>query len=578
MNIKYVLSFPNPDTHYLEVEMHLSDVEQASLNLKMAVWTPGSYLIREFQKNIDNVVVFYPNNENKRLEKINKNTWTLDTKQEKELVVKYKIYCFEYSVRTNLVDDSHALLNGAGTFIYVEGFEKDEIEININPFEKWDKISTSLAIKNGNKWQRIAENLDDLIDSPIEIGNHETYFFEAANVPHELAIYGTSNCNILKLMEDLIKIIEVETAIFGSHPCKNYVFIIHNTDTSYGGLEHKNSSVNHIPRWSYDDTNYQRAISLLAHEYFHLWNVKRIKPASLIPYNYEKENYTDLLWFFEGVTSFYDDYVCYKAGVTSKEKYIEIVENNLNEVLNTAGKDTQTLAEASYDTWLKYYRKNENSSNAQINYYTHGAVVTMLFNFYIIYDSNGEKKFEDVLKKMYNAYLSNPNKGITKEDIIQIITSFTNSNFDEFYTLFIESITSFKGIDPFFKMVGIELTNQLISGGKYLGITTKLENGRLLITQLDKNYGAYKDGLNVHDEIIAIDGFRVQNDFNKLFAHKKINDTIIVTISRNGILQNKSIVLTEDKRYKIKFQWLHSLSEQQQNAQIAWLGKHTTIV
>ncbi|HRB92777.1 MAG TPA: hypothetical protein PLT17_05180 [Chitinophagales bacterium] len=486
MNIKYVLSFPNPDTHYLEVEMHLSDVEQASLNLKMAVWTPGSYLIREFQKNIDNVVVFYPNNENKRLEKINKNTWTLDTKQEKELVVKYKIYCFEYSVRTNLVDDSHALLNGAGTFIYVEGFEKDEIEININPFEKWDKISTSLAIKNGNKWQRIAENLDDLIDSPIEIGNHETYFFEAANVPHELAIYGTSNCNILKLMEDLIKIIEVETAIFGSHPCKNYVFIIHNTDTSYGGLEHKNSSVNHIPRWSYDDTNYQRAISLLAHEYFHLWNVKRIKPASLIPYNYEKENYTDLLWFFEGVTSFYDDYVCYKAGVTSKEKYIEIVENNLNEVLNTAGKDTQTLAEASYDTWLKYYRKNENSSNAQINYYTHGAVVTMLFNFYIIYDSNGEKKFEDVLKKMYDAYLSNPNKGITKEDIIQIITSFTNSNFDEFYTLFIESITSFKGIDPFFKMVGIELTNQLISGGKYLGITTKLENGRLLITQLDK--------------------------------------------------------------------------------------------
>ncbi len=285
MNIKYTLSFPAPHTHYTEVEMHISNISISELNLKMAVWSPGSYLIREFQRNIDFVEERTKNQESRRLVKTDKNTWKINTANQSEIIIKYKTYCFEYSVRTNFVDDSHALINGAPTYLYVEGFENTATEIEIIPYTLWKNISTALPQKDNNKWIRIAKNLDELIDSPIEIGNHTSYFFDAANVSHELAIYGHSNCNIENLIADLKNIIEVETRIFGAHPCKDYVFIIHHTDTSYGGLEHLYSSVNHITRWSYDGENYQRAISLLAHEYFHLWNVKRIRPKSLIPFN-----------------------------------------------------------------------------------------------------------------------------------------------------------------------------------------------------------------------------------------------------------------------------------------------------
>ncbi len=402
MNIKYTLSFPEPHTHYAEVEMYISNISVDVIYLKMAVWTPGSYLIREFQKNIDFVEWSVANGQWSRVEKTDKNTWKIDLSNgalnastnnntnTHNVSIRYRTYCFEQSVRTNFVDEQHALINGAATFLYVDGFENTSSEIDIIPFEKWNNISTSLIQKENNKWLRISTNIDELIDSPIEIGNHLSYFFDAANIAHELAIYGESNCNIEKLIADLKRIIEVEANIFGGHPCKNYVFFIHNTENSFGGLEHLHSSVNHVTRWSYDAKNYQRAISLLAHEYFHLWNVKRITPSALIPFNYNTENYTELLWFFEGITSYYDDFICYKAGVTSKIDFLYIVASNINGVLNTAGIDTQTLAEASFDTWLKYYRRNENSNNTQISYYTKGAVVAMIFDIIIMDATNGE--------------------------------------------------------------------------------------------------------------------------------------------------------------------------------------------
>ena len=303
MKLSYKLSFPEPHSHYVDVEMHISEISTPELHLKMAIWTPGSYLIREFQKNIDFVECSIQNQESKRLEKINKNTWKVDTNNENEIFINYKTYCFDYSVRTNFVDDSHALINGAPTFLYVSGFENISCEIHIEPFTEWKNISTSLKTKSDNKWIRIAQNLDELIDSPIEIGNHISYFFETANVSHEVAIYGNSNCNPEKLISDLKKVIEEETKIFGSHPCDQYLFILHNTESSFGGLEHLNSSVNFVTRWSYEPKNYQQVISLLAHEYFHLWNVKRIRPVTLGPFDYDNENYTTYLYIYSSSSS-----------------------------------------------------------------------------------------------------------------------------------------------------------------------------------------------------------------------------------------------------------------------------------
>lgn len=583
MNIKYTLSFPTPHTHYVEVEMHISGISQNELNLKMAVWSPGSYLIREFQRNIDFVEWSKDSTNFVRAEKTDKHTWKLDLRNDAlhastdtdarsaSIHVRYRTYCFEYSVRTNFVDDSHALINGAPTYLYVDGFENTASEIEIAPFAEWKNISTSLPQKDNNKWIRVAQNLDELIDSPIEIGNHLSYFFDAVNVSHELAIYGQSNCNTEKLIADLKNIIEKETNIFGSHPCKKYVFIIHNTETSFGGLEHLHSSVNHITRWSYDTENYQRAISLLAHEYFHLWNVKRIRPKTLGPFNYNAENYTELLWFFEGVTSYYDDYVCYRAGVTSKEDFIKIVEKNINEVMNTAGIDTQTLAEASFDTWLKYYRRNENSLNSQINYYTKGAIVAMLFDFMILDATNGEKSLDDVMRKLYENYAANPNTGISENSLLEIFNMISGIDFSSYFEKYIHT-TAPLDIDFYFELLGIQLKDITERDKVFLGLSTQIKEGRLIITQVDKNYGAYKGGLSAEDEIIAIDGFRVTKDFGKLFAHKKTDDIIDILVARQGTIKSNKITLTKDNRKNLTFVFTESSSEKQAVLLKKWLG------
>lgn len=569
MNIKYTLSFPEPHTHYAEVELHISDIVAEELWLKMAVWTPGSYLIREFQKNID-FVECHANGEIQRLEKCDKNTWKVSTENVSSVRIKYRTYCFEYSVRTNFVDETHAQINGAPTFLYLEGYEHLPAVIEIKPFQTWQHISTALPVKDTDKWVRIAANLDELIDSPIEIGNHTSYFFEAAGVSHELAIYGQSNCNIEKLISDLKSIVEVETAIFGSHPCKDYVFIIHNTDNSYGGLEHLHSSVNHITRWSYDKENYQRAISLLAHEYFHLWNVKRIRPKALIPFNYHAENYTELLWFFEGVTSYYDDYICYRAGITTKEDFIRIVEKNINDVLNTGGIDIQTLAEASFDTWLKYYRRNENSANAHINYYTHGAVVAMLFDFMIMDATRGSKCLDDVLRQLYSDYLQHPDEGVTEASILQIFNTVSGIDFAPYFHKYIHT-TAPLDVELYLELLGIRAMDKTAKNSVYLGMSTQWKEGRLYITQLDKHYGAYQGGLSAEDEVIAIDGFRITKDFSKIYAHKAVNDSIEVLISRQGVIFSYKITLTEDKRKNINFVSSDSRNEHQYILLEKWL-------
>ncbi|MFN8237618.1 MAG: PDZ domain-containing protein [Chitinophagales bacterium] len=575
MNIRYTLSFPAPHTHYVHVEMHISDIASEELQLKMAIWTPGSYLIREFQKNIDFVEAAITHQDPIRLEKTDKNTWKIDTRHTKEVTIKYQTYCFEYSVRTNFVDDSHALINGAPTFLYIEGYENTGAEVHIIPFSAWKNISTSLPAKEDNKWIRVASNLDELIDSPIEIGNHTSYFFDAADVTHELAIYGKSNCDTEKLIADLKRIVEVETRIFGSHPCKNYVFIIHNTDSSFGGLEHAHSSVNHITRWDYDKENYQKAISLLAHEYFHLWNVKRIRPASLVPFDYESENYTTLLWFFEGVTSYYDDYICYRAGVTASDDFFEIVAKNINDVLNTPGIASQTLAESSFDTWLKYYRRNENYKNSQISYYTKGAIVAQVFDILIIEATHGSKNLDDVMKKLYENYLSLPENGITEDSLISVFSSVSGIDFQPYFDKYIHT-TQTPDLEYYFNKIGIRLTDTTDSNHVFLGLSTQWKEGKLLITQLNRNYGAAIAGLNVEDEIIAIDGFRVFKDFKQIYAHKKPKDVIEMLISRKGELKSIPVSLSSDNRKSYKLEEQENILPQQAVLLKKWLAKIET--
>ncbi|MDZ7936574.1 MAG: hypothetical protein U5M51_16765 [Emticicia sp.] len=352
-----------PQTHYFDVEMKLSNFDaktkqQGFLDLKMAVWTPGSYLIREYAKNVESFSVSSDSKAVKS-DKINKNTWRVRLLAGiNEATVKYRVYANELTVRTSFIDDSHGYINPACVFMYVNDWRQVSSTINIKPYKNWNTISTALKSLGNNTFE--AANLDELIDSPIEIGTQKVLTFELKGIPHKIAMYGEVKMDEAKVTTDFKKVCETAMSVVGEHPCKDYTFLIHNLAIGGGGLEHLNSTTCQTSRMTYsNDRMYQGFMSLIAHEYFHLWNVKRIRPKALGPFDYENENYTHLLWFSEGCTSFYQSYILRRANMMTPEEYLTKYAAEINTIENQPGNQVQSATESSWDAWIKYYRQTK---------------------------------------------------------------------------------------------------------------------------------------------------------------------------------------------------------------------------
>ncbi|MFA6946630.1 MAG: peptidase M61, partial [Pedobacter sp.] len=306
--ISFEVSFTEPQAHYIDVTMEIAGIKAAHIDLKMPVWTPGSYLIREFAKNVEGFKAFNSAGKAMAADKISKNTWRVSTANAERIRITYRVYSFEISVRTSFVDESHAFISPAGIFMYPDGQLKTASTITIHPLKTWNKISTGLDKLGSSSNIFKAPDFDILYDSPIEVGNQDVFEFKAAGVKHEVAMYGGGNYDKEILKKEMGRVVEVQTEVFGVNPNKRYVFIVHNFNSGGGGLEHLNSTVLGASRNSYNtDAGRLKFNSLVSHEYFHLWNVKRLRPIALGPFNYEVENYTSNLWIAEGFTAYYQD-------------------------------------------------------------------------------------------------------------------------------------------------------------------------------------------------------------------------------------------------------------------------------
>lgn len=532
MDINYTVSFPHPHTHYAEVALTISGCKETDIALYMPVWTPGSYLIREFSRHVESWQCNAP------AKKISKNTWHISNTKDKEIQIRYRVYANEMSVRTSFIDAGQAYINGASVFMAVEGSENSPVQVKFIPHKDWQTISTALEMKGEDVWTRTACDFDELVDSPVLISNHKVLKFKAGGVPHQVALEGESNMEKTLFLHDLKAICEQEIKLFGRHPCKQYLFIIHHTLGNRGGLEHMNSSSNIIHREGYTKgESYHAAMSLLAHEYFHLWNGKRIRPEELGPFDYNKENYTSLLWVIEGITSYYDDYFTYLAGVESREEYLEIVAKNISGVVNRPGDRVQSLSEASFDTWIKYYRQNENSHNSQVNYYTKGAAVVLALNFLILHESKGELSMNDVMRALYIMYLERPERGYTEQEIQDTFESAAGISLKSFFD---QHIYGTEPVDyaAYFAFAGLELYDRNERDSiQTAGWQIEKTEGRYIIKRVDRDTGAYLAGINVNDELIAINGHRAGDKYEKFVAECTPDNTIDVTIARQGILQ-----------------------------------------
>lgn len=573
--ISYQLSFPEPHTHYIEVQMTVKGIEADSSDIKMAAWTPGSYLIREYAKNVETVQMTDLSGAALPFEKITKNTWRLQHKETADFMVTYRLYAYELSVRTSFVNAERAALNGASVFMYIDGFQKTPVTVNFKPHNNWKTLTTPMKpVDKTNPWLVRADDFDTLVDSPIEIGNQEVTQFEAVGLPHTLSIYGGGNHSTEQLVKDIQKIAQTCTDIFGENPCDDYTILLDNTNGLYGGLEHLFSTSLLYPRWNYQPKEkYVRWLGLMSHEYFHLWNVKRLRPIALGPFDYENENYTHSLWVAEGVTSYYDDLILRRAELITAEKYLGIVASNITNQEKTHGDKVQSATEASFDAWIKYYRPNENFNNCCVSYYLKGALLSTVLDLEILHSTKGKQDMDAVLQILYNETYKEKKRGFTEAEFQEAVERVAGKKMDDFFK---NKVAGTEQLDyqRYLDYVGLKLVNTKAEDKKLdLGATLKEEKGKLVISKIPFGTPAYKDGLNVDDEIIAINGYRVtkKDKIDKVLSTQKEGDKVDVTISRNGVLQIITLTIANEIAAKYALKKVENPTASQRKLYRKWL-------
>ncbi len=577
--VTYILSMPEPQTHYFEVEMQLQGLSAAStlkngrdngsyVDVRMPVWTPGSYLIREYAKNVEAFTAMAAGKA-VRSEKVRKDTWRVYSTAD-NLTVRYRVYANELTVRTSFIDIDHGYVTPASVFMYVDAFKDASHRVVVQPYKAWNMVTTGL--KTVGKFTYEAPNYDIIVDSPLEIGNQTMFSFTAAGIPHRVAMYGLTNYDSVRLAADYIRVCEAAKSVVGEHPCQDYTFIVHHIPQGGGGLEHLNSTTLETSPTSYDtEDRYRRFFNLVAHEYFHLWNVKRIRPIALGPFDYSQENYTHLLWLSEGGTSFYADYIQLRAGMYTPATYVETVANDISQIENQPGNLVQSAAESSFDAWIKGYRPNENSGNTTISYYSKGAVLTSLLNLAIIAGSNGQRTIDDLMRLLYNDYYKKQNRGFTDEEFRRAAEQVAGRKLDDFFDVGVNSANPIN-YNEYFAPVGLKLVNAAVkSQDGFLGAATRAVGGKVYVTGVRRGSAAYVDGLNVGDEIMAVDGVPVGSNLEKLINDRKVGNKLTFQVGRSGQPREVSVTLTASPYASYRLEQLPNRTDLQKTLYNKWL-------
>ncbi|MGI9182147.1 MAG: M61 family metallopeptidase [Longimicrobiaceae bacterium] len=530
--ILYRLSLAEPHTHLFRVEIAIKGVQEPQ-ELAMPSWTPGSYLLREFPRNVQEFHAEDGAGRTLGWQKTDKNRWRIEEPADGALGVRYAVYANELTVRTSHLDASHGYVNGAGVFMYVAGREAEEATVEIDAPAGW-RATTALRDAGSHRFH--ARDYDELVDSPIEIGTHELLEFEVAGRPHRYAIWGHGNYDPQRLIADTRKIVLAEQELFGVLPYEEFTFILHLVPGGYGGLEHRSSTSLLIDRWSFRGEEYERFLGLVAHELFHAWNGKRIRPAPLGPFDYTRENYTRNLWVVEGLTTYYTDLILRRAGLITPERYLVKLEEAINRLQSQPGRQVQTLEESSFDAWIKFYRPDEHTPNSQISYYQKGALVGLLLDLRIRSATEGTRSLDDVMGLLWERYGA-PDRGFPEageESVIErIAQEVCGEPLGDFFDRYLRSTAELE-YGRHLAAAGIELTpadtSERPSGESAatstnaaepaaadsgsqveLGVRLKEEGNRTLVTHVLADTPAYRAGLNANDEILALDGLRVNS-------------------------------------------------------------------
>lgn len=573
--IHYTVAMPQPNSHLFEVTLQVSQWQDSILNLKMPVWTPGSYLVREYARHIQHFSAHSSQDKTKLLsQKFSKNHWIIETPKITDITVKYQVFANELTVRTNHLDGTHGYFNGAALFYFIPGLEKQPITVQIIPPTPQWKVSTSLPQipEKANTFQAI--DYDTLVDSPFEIGTHTVYDFEVLGKPHQFAIWGQGNIQAETLIKDTQKIIEIEAQLYKELPYDHYLFILHLSGGGFGGLEHKSSCSLIYDRFGFrSQEKYNRFIQLVAHEFFHLWNVKRIRPKALEIFDYERENYTQSLWFLEGTTSYYDMIIPLRAGIYDITEFLNLLGKDITRYLNTPGRKVHPLSESSFDAWIKLYRRDAHSDNSQISYYLKGELVSLLLDLLIRDRNHNQRSLDDVMRQMWKKF-GKPEIGFTSQQLQEEIESVAQTNLQDFFYHYLDT-TEDLPFEDYLEPFGLKLKPIVDPDTTpFVGIRLQTENGKEIIKFVEAQSPAEIGGIDANDELLAIDGIRVtQGQFSERLKDYQSGDIIAMTIFHQDQLKTLCVTLADPQPNRYEVIRVDNPSNLQKQNLIGWLGQ-----
>jgi predicted metalloprotease with PDZ domain len=593
--ITYRIVPVDPHAHLFEVHLTIAEPAPAGQRLALATWIPGSYMIREFARNVVSIGA-RSGRRRIRLLKLDKCTWQAAATAG-PLEIDYRVYAWDLSVRAAHLDGTHGFFNGSSVFLQVIGQERRPCTVDIEPpagaaFSRW-RVATTLpeagARRHGFGRYRAAD-YDALLDHPVEMGEFQLAAFDAAGARHEVVVTGRCDVDLQRLCDDLKPVCRVQASLFEPRtrraPFQRYLFLTMAVGEGYGGLEHRDSTAllcsrNDLPYPGMKEATdgYRTFLGLASHEYFHAWHVKRIKPAAFVPYDLTRENHTRLLWIFEGFTSYYDDLMLVRAGAIDADTYLRQLARTVSGVLRTPGRHLQSVADSSFDAWTKYYRQDENAPNAIVSYYTKGSLVACALDLAVRARTRGRRSLDDAMRLLWQRYgrrfyaadggPGDTQSGLSEDGFVGLLRDATGVDLAREVAEWAEGTADLplaSLLEPF----GVTLSLAPAEGVAALGIRVATRGAELVVTHALADGTGARAGLSAADVLVACDGLRVsESSLKALLTRRRPGERLRLHAFRRDELMEFDVRLDEPARTEVTLRrrpGRHAL-------RLGWLGR-----
>ncbi len=585
---RFTVDCREPGSHIYHMTLEASDLSAGRHTLTLPVWTPGAYEVQDFARHVFDVEV-QVSGKPVEVYHLSKNQWGFDTYGDaSDARVTYKVYALELGVDTSHLDQSHAYFNGAQLFFLVDDCKDEPLDVVIQAPPNW-RVSTGLDSVDHDPYHFRAKNYDILIDSPAEIGTHRILTFTVDDKPHVLAIWGHGNEDEGKLLDDVKAIVTAQRDLFGGLPYDHYTFILHLSDRGTGGLEHLNSTTCGTGRFAYRPRKkYRHVLQLISHEFFHLWNVKRIHPEMLGPFDYNREVYTRLLWAMEGFTDYFATLALRYARLFTPDDYLKNLADNIKAYEKKPGRFVQSLAESSFDTWIKLYKPDADSPNRTISYYLKGDLVGTCLDLEIRRRTQLRYGLDEVLRRLYDRYGAH-GIGFPESVYQETVEEVVGESMEDFFSQYING-TDLVPFEQFLGYAGLTLQRTYKNPDQededskedkknapplaWLGVDAGPSDAKELVVKVSYSDGPAAAVLNPGDHILAINGYQVKTEAelkDRITVDHAVGDTVEVSVFRRGHLETVSWVLGTAPPDEVKIVPQETPSKEQQALYQNWL-------